>query len=201
MAWKVEGTYFENCNCEFACPCAISLFEQPADYERCEVAMFFHVDSGESDGVDLSGLTVGVVIDAPKVMAEGGWRVGVLMDANASGEQAQKLGEIFGGQAGGPMEALAGLIGENLGAESVPIEFHADGAVGAKAGDLVEVELETLVLGEDRSAEPVRLTGMAFPAPTVTGARATTSKVKAFGLEFSNDGVKNAFWAPYSWSA
>ncbi len=200
MAWHLDGTYLENCNCDFACPCSISFFAQPADNERCEVALFFHVEDGEADGVDLGGLTIGVVADAPAQMSDGNWRVGVLMDEAASAEQQEKLGAIFGGQAGGPMEALAGLIGENLGVEAVPIEFgRRNGGLHAKAGDLVEIELDTIVLGEDPSGEPVRISGLPFPAPTVTAARATTSRISAFGLDFSNGGTKNAFWAPFSW--
>jgi hypothetical protein len=201
MAWNIEGTYFENCNCDLVCPCSVSFFVQPADNERCQVALFFHVASGEADGVDLSGLTVAVVADTPRQMGEGSWRIGVLMDAAASEEQAQKLGAIFGGEAGGPMADMAPLIGEMMGMESVPIEFSSDdGRVSAKAGDAVEIELETIRLGEN-GGEPLRISGLPFPAPTVTAARATTSRITAFGLDISNDGNKNAFWAPYSWSS
>jgi hypothetical protein len=28
MAWRLEGTYFENCNCDVICPCATSTQEQ-----------------------------------------------------------------------------------------------------------------------------------------------------------------------------
>jgi hypothetical protein len=200
MAWKLEGTYLENCNCDLACPCSISFFEQPADNERCLAAFFFHVESGDADGVDLGGLTVGVVVDGPQAMADGNWRVGVLMDESATEEQAQKLGAIFGGQAGGPMEPVAGLVGENLGVETVPIEFtRENGRVYAKAGDAVEVELETLVLGEGE--EPLRISGLAFPTSTVTAARPKRSRISAFGVDVSNDGSRNAFWAPFSWSA
>jgi hypothetical protein len=202
MAWQLQGTYLENCNCDLVCPCSISFFAQRADNERCQVALFFHVEAGEADGVDLSGLTVCVIGDTPAQMGDGNWRVGVLMDEAASQEQQEKLGAIFGGQAGGPMEALAGLIGENLGVETVPIEFERrNGGIHAKAGDLVEIELETLVLGEDGSGEPVRISGIPFPAPTVTAARPRTSRISAFGLDISNDGDKNAFWAPFSWQA
>ncbi|TMG42354.1 MAG: VldV, partial [Chloroflexi bacterium] len=30
MSWSVEGTYFENCNCDFACPCLVTSFAAPA---------------------------------------------------------------------------------------------------------------------------------------------------------------------------
>ena len=34
MAWRLDGTYFENCNCEVVCPCSATDFAAPADHER-----------------------------------------------------------------------------------------------------------------------------------------------------------------------
>ena len=34
MSWKVEGTYFENCNCRWVCPCTVSSLTMPATQER-----------------------------------------------------------------------------------------------------------------------------------------------------------------------
>src|SRR5205085_10975067 len=109
MAWSIEGRYFENCSCEVVCPCTASL-ALGADYDRCRVALVFHVDRGEVDGVDVSGKTPVAVGDAPKFMHEGGWRLGVLIDESASEEQAEKLGAVFSGQLGGRMGALWGLV-------------------------------------------------------------------------------------------
>jgi hypothetical protein len=102
MPWRLEGTYFENCPCDMVCPCTTSGITMPADAERCRVVLVYHIDSGEVDGVDVSGLTVAVVADTPRVMADGNWRVGMFMDAAASEEQADKLGAVFSGQLGGP---------------------------------------------------------------------------------------------------
>ena len=123
MAWSIEGTYFENCSCEVPCPCTVSL-DLGADYDRCNAFLVFQIESGEIEGVDVSGLTVAAVADTPKVMSEGNWRLGVLMDEKATDEQAEKLGAVFGGQLGGPMEALGPLVGENLG-----METRADGGL------------------------------------------------------------------------
>src|SRR6266568_5567967 len=101
MAWKLAGSYFETCSCDVVCPCTASL-SLGADYDRCMLVLVFHVDEGEIEGVDVSGLTVAAVGDTPKVMTEGNWRLGMLMDATASEEQAGKLVAVFAGQLGGP---------------------------------------------------------------------------------------------------
>ena len=125
MAWSIEGRYFENCSCEVVCPCTASL-ALGADNDYCRVALVFHVDSGEVDGVGVSDLTVTAVAETGKYMHEGNWRLGVLMDEAASDEQAAALGGVFSGQLGGPMAALAPLVGEQLGVERVPMEFSSE---------------------------------------------------------------------------
>jgi hypothetical protein len=174
----------------------------PADAERCRVVLIFHIDSGEVEGVDVSGLTVAVLADTPPVMAEGNWRVGMFMDAAASPEQAEKLGAVFSGQLGGPMEAFAGLIGENLGVEVAPMEYVDDGRRHrVQMGELAEIEIEDFVPPQTPEGEVSKLTGIFHPVnSTLTIARATTSRFNAFGLEFSHEG-KNGHSAPFSWAA
>jgi len=203
MAWRLDGTYFENCSCDMVCPCTTSGLTRPADQERCRVVLAFHVDSGEVDGLDVSDRSVVVVADAPQVMAEGNWRLGLVMDAAATPEQAAGLGAVFGGQAGGPMAGLAPLVTEMLGMETAPIEYVDDGRRHSlKVGELIDIEIEDFVppqLLPDGDVE--MLTGMFHPAnSTLTIASATRSRVSVFGLDFANDG-KNGHSAPFSWSA
>ncbi len=201
MPWRLEGTYFENCNCDMACPCTLSGLTAPADNDRCNVVLIFHIDSGEVDGIDVSGLTVAMAADTPRVMGEGNWRVGLFMDAAASAGQAEALGAVFGGQKGGAFEALAPLISEMLGMETAPIEYADDGRRHrVKIGDLLEMEVEDFVSQFSETGQPVKVSGVGFPNDTLTTGRAVSSRMSAFGLEFANDG-KNSFSAPFSWSA
>jgi hypothetical protein len=200
MAWRLEGTYFEACNCNVVCPCGGSSFLLPADNERCLVAFAFNVESGEIEGVDVGGLSLILVGDAPGRMIDGNWRIGVIMDERASQDQAEALGAVFSGQKGGPMEALAPLMGEQLGMETAAIDYSNGGTTHrVKAGDFVEMEVEDIV--PEGMSEPTRLVGVAHPAnTTLTVARATSSHVNAFGLDFDNTN-KNGHFAPFSWSA
>ena len=201
MAWSIEGRYFENCSCEVVCPCTASL-ALGADNDYCRVALVFHVDSGEVDGVDVSGLTVVPVADTPKLMHEGGWRLGLLMDEAASEEQADKLGAVFSGQLGGPMAALGPLVGEVLGVERVPMDFSSEGGHHKiTLGDKGQVEVDDVVPFGSESGEPAALTNVFHPAgSTLTIAKATeASGISAFGVDVSNAG-KSGFSARFAWS-
>jgi hypothetical protein len=167
----------------------------PADYDRCRVVLTFHVGSGDIEGVDVSGLNVAVLADTPPLMSDGNWRVGVFMDEAASQEQADALGAVFSGQKGGPMEIVAPLVGETLGMEVGPIEYADDGRrERVKIGDLVDIEVEDFVPLQTPEGEVSELTGMFHPAnSTLTIARATRSRVNAFGLEFTNEGKERPF--------
>ena len=201
MAWSIEGQYFENCSCEVVCPCTASL-ALGADYDSCRVALVFHVDQGEIEGVDVSGLTVVPVAESGKYMHEGNWKLGVLMDEAASEEQAEKLGAVFSGQLGGPMEALGGLIGEQLGVERVPMEFTSDdGHHKLTVGDKGTVEVDDVVSFGNEGGEPATLTNIFHPAgPTLTVAKATeASGVSAFGIDAQNAG-KSGFSHRFAWS-
>jgi hypothetical protein len=202
MAWRLEGTYFENCPCDMVCPCSTSGLTMPADAERCRVVLVFHIGSGEIDGKDVSGLTVAMLADTPQVMADGNWRVGLFMDEAASQEQAEKLGAVFSGQLGGPPEVLSPLVGEMLGMVTAPIEYEDDGRRHrVRIGDFAEIEILDVGPPQTPEGEVSKLTGVFHPAnSTLTMAQATTSRVNAFGLEFSHVG-KNGHSAPFSWSA
>ena len=200
MSWNVEGTYFENCNCDFECLCTVTSFASPATEDRCTVVLAYHIDRGEIDGVDVSGHSVAVMADAPAKMMDGNWRVGLIIDDKASKDQADKLGGVFSGQMGGPMASLAPLISEVLGIEQHPIEYRDSGHKHhLKIGNDIAIDVEDYV--PQGFSEPTQVVGVFHPSnTTLTLARPTESRIKAFGMEFHNSG-KSAFSAPFRWSA
>src|SRR3712207_8775579 len=98
------------------CPCNLS-FDHGATYDFCRATLAFHIREGEVEGTDISGLRIAVIIDTPKVMTDGNWRLGMFVDDQATDEQFDKLAKVFGGQLGGPMAALGPLVGEVVGVE------------------------------------------------------------------------------------
>jgi hypothetical protein len=200
MSWSISGSYFETCSCDVVCPCTASL-ALGASNDYCRVVLVFHVRDGEVEGVDVSGLSVAAVADTPRVMTDGNWRLGVFIDAAASDEQAEKLGGVFSGALGGPMEALGPLIGENLGVERATIEVREEGLThSVKIGDAVDFEIEDVVPFGVEGGRPARLVGIFHPAGSeLTVARATRSKIDAFGISYEGkSGFSNS---EFAWAA
>jgi hypothetical protein len=173
-----------------------------ADNDYCRAVLVFRVDSGEVDGVDVSGLTAAVVAESGRYMHEGNWKVGVLVDDSASDEQADKLAGVFSGQLGGPMGALGPLVSEVLGVERVPMDFSSsDGHHLLRIGGMGQASVDDVVPFGVETGEPARLAGVFHPAGSeLTIAKATAdSEVNAFGMVFGGGG-KSGFSHAFAWS-
>jgi len=200
MSWTLKGSYAETCSCDLMCPCNLS-FDHGATYDYCRATLAFNIREGEIEGTDVSGLKAVFIVDSPKVMTDGNWKVGVFIDDQATDEQADKLTAVFTGQLGGPMEALGPLVGEMLGVERVPIEMVDDGLRhSVRVGDAIDFEIEDIVPFGVETGEPARLTGIFHPAgSTVTAAEAKRSKISAFGIEY--EGKTGLSTSEFSWAA
>ena len=200
MSWKITGSYAETCSCELMCPCNLS-FDHGATYDYCRATLVFSIREGEIDGMDVGGLKAAVIIDTPKVMTEGNWRLGMFVDESASDEQLQKLAAVFSGQMGGPMAGFAPLVGEVLGVERAAIEVVDDGVRhSVRIGDAIDFEIEDIVPFGSETGEPARLAGLLHPvASELTAAEATRSRINAFGIEY--EGKSALSTSKFSWAA
>jgi hypothetical protein len=200
MAWSLKGSYVETCSCELMCPCNLS-FDHGATYDYCRVVLVFDIREGEVDGTAIGGLTVALIADTPKVMTDGNWRLGVFVDERASDEQADKLVQVFSGRLGGPMGALAPLVGEVLGVERVPIEVRDDGLRhSVRIGDAIDFEIEDIVPFGVESGQPIRFDGMFHPVGSdLTMAEAKRSRISGFGIEY--EGRTGLSKSEFAWAA
>ena len=153
------------------------------------------------EGTDIGGLKVAVIADTPKVMTEGNWRLGVFIDERATDEQLDKLVKVFSGQLGGPMAALAPLVGELLGVERATIEVDEDGLRhSVRVGDVIDFEIQDIVPFGVESGEPVRFSGMFHPVGSdLTMAEAKRSRIDAFGIQY--EGKTGLSKSEFSWAA
>jgi hypothetical protein len=192
----------ETCNCDFLCPCITSnLTARPSEGD-CKAAIAMRIDKGEKDGVKLDGLSFIVLLHAPKAMAEGNITVGLIVDERASDKQTEAIGAIATGASGGPMAALAPLVGKVAGVEKRPIRFEGDGMkFSVKAGELIDQALEG-VPGRARPGEPIYIDNTGHPVNSKLGlAKATRSKFNAFGIRWDDSsGTRNGHFARFAWA-
>jgi hypothetical protein len=182
------------------CPCNLS-FDHGATYDFCRVTLVFNIREGEVEGTDIGGLKVVAIADTPKVMSEGNWRLGVFVDDHATDEQTEKLVRVFSGQLGGPMAALAPLVGEMLGVERARIEVDDDGLRHTvRVGEAIDFEVEDIVPFGVETGEPVRFHGMFHPVGSdLTMAEAKRSQIDAFGIKY--EGKTGLSKSEFSWAA
>jgi hypothetical protein len=201
--WRLSGDYFENCNCDVLCPCLVStgapLTARPSR-GTCDVAIAFHIDRGDYDGVPLDGLNVAVVAHAPGPMAEGNMTLAAYVDERADDRQAAAIEAIFSGAEGGPMAAFAPLVGKHLGARKVPIRYSVQGRRrSAEIPGVMSMAVEPIptlhASGEAWLAggHPIAPDRMAL---AVGGQGSTFAD---HGMRWDNSG-RNGHYAPISWS-
>jgi hypothetical protein len=200
-AWQVQGQYYENCNCDFVCPCVPGQMMVKPTKGSCTFAMAFQIERGRFGDIALDGLGFVVVGVTPEEMAKGNWSVGVIVDERASVDQRDAITGIASGAAGGPMAALGGLVGKFLGVESAPIVFQQAGASwSVNASSKIRLTGRAAT-GLNPDAGPMQLSNTGHPAAdTFTLARAADSCVAALGVSWADaSGRNNGQYAPFAW--
>jgi hypothetical protein len=201
-SWQVTGQYYETCSCDFVCSCVPGQLAVRPTKGWCVVAMAFQIDRGSYGTVPLDGLGFVVLLWTPEEMGKGNWSVGVIADERASAEQHAAITAIASGSAGGPMAALAPLVGKFLGVETAPIRFDRTGARwSVTAANLVDMAAEGARGLDPAITEPIYLENTGHPAASRFAlARAVRSHVDALGVSWNDTSGKNhGQYAPFSW--
>lgn len=89
--------------------------------------MLIDVRDGSMDGVNLSGVRLGLNGNFPDVVSNGNWKLGLTIDEGASDEQVKALTEILSGQQGGPFGEMAPLVAEFAGVERAAVAYSDTG--------------------------------------------------------------------------
>jgi hypothetical protein len=199
--WNVGGDYFESCSCNFLCPCDTNFLARPTQ-GYCAVIMGFHINQGAYDGLALDGLNFVVAVHTPEEMGKGNWSVGLITDERATPDQQNALTAIVSGQAGGPMAALAPVIGKFLGVEAQPIRFDKD---GLNCSVSVPGQVDSAVEGVPgaKAGDAVYYDDIDHPVSTrLALARSKHSHLHAFGLNWDDtSGQNNGHYAAFNWQA
>ncbi len=199
ISWKVEGDYFEGCNCQSICPC---IFLADPDEGDCQLTIGWHIQKGHYGSTRLDGLNVAGIFHAPGNMVTGPkWQAALYLDEHAKKEQAEALTRIFSGQAGGFLANVAAFIGEVLGVRTTPIQFGVDGKRRwMRIPNVLELEVEGVKGGdpnkEARVTNPALYGAVGFD-PIIS--HSTKYTYHDHGLEWDNMG-KNGFYSRFAYA-
>lgn len=196
--WRIEGEYFESCNCEVLCPCLLSSAQARPTEGHCDVVIGIRIRKGNYGSVDISGLHAVQALTVPGPMARGGGSLAVYVDSRANHEQRAALESIFTGAAGGPPSLFGPMIAHRLPVKSAAIDFKSDGKNWSLSiPGVTDVE----VAGIQGAGDTVWLENVGHPySRRLAAAKGTSSSYKDHGLSFSNSG-RNGHFSPINWAA
>jgi hypothetical protein len=201
IKWKMEGDYFEGCNCDSICPC---IFKGDPDEGYCNVTVAWHIQNGiYDDKVSLDGINVVALFHTPGNMITGPkWTAALYIDEKATREQTDSLATIYSGQAGGFFAAAANMIEKMLGVKSIPIEFGVEGRRRwLHIQNLLDLQIQGTE-GADPNQESLVVNPSFSAAPGSDLVVATSSKYSFndHGMKWDNSG-KNGFYCKFKYSS
>ena len=180
--YSLQGTLLEACSCGVLCPCWIGA---DPDGGECFAFISYHIDSGEIEGVDVSGLSHVAAVHIPGNVLAGNWEVVVFQDAAGTDEQRQKMLAAFGGDLGGPLGDLAQLVGTIKGVEKVQIQHEVRGGAGSLSiAGILDADIEPF-----RSADGTVTTLRDSVFSTVPGSPAYVSRATHHRLNLPQYGM------------
>ena len=196
--WKLQGDYFEGCNCDSICPC---IFLQDPDEGFCNAVVAWHIERGHYQQVQLDGLNAVAVFVAPGNMFTGPkLKAAFYFDEHANREQNDAMSKIFSGRSGGFFAAAANLVGEVVGIKSAPISFGMEGKRRwLQIPEYLELEIESLK-GNDPNKDSL-VTNPSFtiaPGFDPVVSCSTKHSYSDFGFKWDSSG-KNGFYSRFSY--
>jgi len=157
-----------------------------------------HIRSGTYGGVTLDGLNVVLAVSTPGPMASGNWKAALYVDRRGTSEQHRALEAIFTGAAGGPMAAVAPLVGEVLGVSPATITYESSGLKRRVSVDgTMDISVEGIP-GVDGKSAMMLENAPHFCNSSLAIARGTASRYADHGMRWELSG-KNGHYAPIHW--
>lgn len=170
------GTYVAGCNCHSLCPCPVD--EKPNSEEgECFGTIVMGIREGDLDGTDLSGTAFALYNHFPDRPSAGNWDIRVVIDEDASEEQANALQRIVGGEEGGAFADLGALIG-NATFDRGPVSLSGADAASVEGS---EIRFEPF-RGPDGT--PTTVSSAMFGLAAQFRVGKSTGRYSAFGRDF-----------------
>lgn len=196
--WHIKGELILSCNCAVFCPCVISLGKHPPTEGDCLAWAGIRIDEGRHGETDLTGVTIGLVLDIPGPLARGNWTAAVYVDEKASIYQVKALTQILSGRAGGTTALLSILVGRFLGVFQEEVRYETE-------GDVRRFSIPKIIDGEIRAirgkqpGKPTTVNNSQYwIGPLIIAAENVKSRFRGFGRNWDFRG-RSAEIVPLDW--
>ncbi|MBT3811616.1 MAG: DUF1326 domain-containing protein [Gammaproteobacteria bacterium] len=194
--WKLQGSYFETCNCETACPCV--WLQAPSEGD-CKLLVAWHIETGHFAKQTLGNLNVALACYAPGHMKDGDWQAALYVDERADDAQFDAITQIFSGQQGGHLAILMSFVSEVLGIQKVNIDYQENGIKRMMAiPGIAQAEIESIqgiTGGESSISNP--------PLCVVSSHPSTVAKSNHYQYQdFDKDwqfSDRNGYYSPFTY--
>jgi hypothetical protein len=106
MSWRIQGSYFESCNCDAICPCRKieGVSGGRSTHGICTGVLTWLVEEGVVDGTDVSGQPVALALRYSDDEEGSPWTWILYLDSAAREDQRDALTGVFTGRLGGDAE-------------------------------------------------------------------------------------------------
>jgi len=172
----------------------------PATNDYCRADLEFKISDGVINDVNMNGVIFVILVDSPPLMADGNWKVGIVVNEDVSDEQMAALETLMSGEIGGPPAMLGDLIGEMLGMERHPVSIsHEGNDFQIQIG--TSFDYSATIITNPMTEEPVKLVGMLHPAGSeLKIANVHKSKGSIMGIVFGGENL-SGYQNDFSWAA
>jgi len=192
--WKMDGVFFEVCNCDIPCPCTTG--GKPTN-GFCRGIDNFHIDYGFYGDVSLNGINFTEVVDYPGDPMDGNATLATYISDNATPEQVEAIKAFV-------KEDMGALTAKDLGIKLVPIAFgrrFLDPAtldpsdMSAVTYDGMSGDTYTWVIPGIMEAKSTLKRDMpdvsGYYAPVYHQAEAVVNKFNDYGIEWNYSGTNS----------
>jgi hypothetical protein len=156
--WTIRGVEFQNCNCNWGCPCQ---FGSPSTHGHCETIAIGHIEEGHFNETKLDGLNWALVLQWPGEVVDGNGCEQAIIDERADADQREALRKILYGESTAPAATHFYVYNSTMSTVLGPVYASIESSIDVdartadiKIGDLVESKGRPLI--SRSTGEPVR---------------------------------------------
>ena len=203
--WRVQGDWFDTCNCSIPCPCT---FAQPPTTGDCEGILAWHIRKGNYGDVRLDGLSVMALGTFKGNLWEGQTKASMAMfiDERADERPARGAADDLWRTCRRLAGDIREFIGEVRGMEFARIDFHVDDDLASWRAEIPgKMKSSAEAIGGPTTPPGKRVqvhnaggceTG---PGGVATYGKSTADKADAFGFKWDRTG-RSSKHIGFDWS-